>query len=458
MRKTRHLAAAVAGIAAGLVASGSVAQQRTPDANLPIIDVRAVLPAEIGAAPGAASILSAEEVSRLRPYSLHDAFDFVPGIRTIDDDALGRRAGIGVRGAPPRRSRKVLLLEDGTPINASAYLDSSAHYTPPMERLERVEVLRANGQILHGPLNNHGIINFRNRRATVTPETTLEVGVGNLNANKRHFLHTRTQGEVGLVFAYTGMNADGVFDVEDHQYDDFYGAVEWQLDDRQQIDLSYTYFRERSHYDESNLSPVEFDVAPHRKLGRFGQEHNTIAVDYRKFDVAHELDVNERFRISSRAFTTDLDRPRFTVDPEGVLVGALPDFVYEDEDDRFIPGEQGVMVSRDRHYRTHGAETRMELGGFRTGQINHLLQWGLRAERHSLDDNRGEGNPGEVLSESNRGARSRIVEYYATAGSFFVQNVMRRGDWVVTPGLRGEYFTQSKERIPILSDPGPHDP
>lgn len=458
MLNMKPLSMAVASAAVVLSASTLVAQERQADDGLPTIDVRAVLPSEVRMAPGAASTLSAEDIDQLRPYTLHDAFDFVPGVRTIDDDVLGRRAGIGIRGASSRRSRKVLLLEDGTPINASTYLDSSAHYTPPMERLERVEVLRANGQILHGPLNNHGIVNFRNRQPSAEPETTVELGVGNQNANKRHILHSRTEGDIGLVFAYTGMNADGIFDVEDHQYDDLYASAEWQIDERQSLGMSYTRFRERSHYDESNLTPVEYAIAPRRKLGRFGQVFNTMAVDFTKWDLVHDLQLSDNLSMSSRAFATDLDRPRFTVDPEGVLVGALPDFVYEDPDDRFIAGEQGVMVSRDRHYRTYGIESRMELGGLSTGEIDHQLQWGLRAERQSLDDNRSEGEPGEVLSKNNRGQRSRIVEYYATAASFFVQDVMRFGDWSVTPGLRGEYFTQSEERVGFAADPGPHGP
>ena len=88
-----------------------------PVPELPTITIRGVMPEDPRLTPGAASVLKADQIETLRPYSLHDAFDFVPGVRTIDDDVLGRRAGIGIRGAPSRRSRKVLLLEDGTPIN-----------------------------------------------------------------------------------------------------------------------------------------------------------------------------------------------------------------------------------------------------------------------------------------------------------------------------------------------------
>ncbi len=453
------LVSAIAGLTLLMSADIAMAQQNPEAYNrIPAINVREVVPTQGRMSSGAATNLTIDEIRDYRPLTLHDALDFVPGVFTIDDDALGRRSGIGVRGASARRSRKVLLLEDGSPINASTYLDSSTHYTPPMERLERVEVLRGNGMIIHGPLNNHAVINFRNKLATPTPETTVEVAAGNLNTNKRHIMHTRMQDDVGLVLSYSGMNGDGIFDTESTQFDDLYGSIQWQINPRHTLASSLTYFRERSDYDESNLTPVEFSAAPRRKLDRFGQQFNTIAIDYVKFDLTHDWQLDEDFSMSTKFFNTDLDRPRFTIDPESILVGALPDFVYEDEEDRFIAGEQGVMVSRDRHYRTMGIETRMEKRNILLADLSHTLQWGLRAERHTLDDNRSEGSQGEILTEGNRGQLTRNEEYIAEAGSFFIQDIIHFGDWTLTPGLRGEYFSQSKQRHPVAFDPGPHNP
>src|SRR5690606_34133849 len=285
----RWIRVGVPAVAAGFFSLGADASEEAESAatDVPTVNVWGILPEDVEDAPGAAAVLTADEIEKLRPYTLHDAFDFMPGLRALDDDALGRRSGIGIRGSPSRRSRNVLLLEDGTPINASTYLDSSAHYTPPMERLERVEVLKANGQILYGPLNNHGIVNFRNKRPTERPETTLDLAIGDRGTSKQHFMHRRTDGALGTVFAYTRHEGEGAFDVEDLDLQDFYAAAEWRMNERHTLSLSGVYLRERSHYDESNLTPAEYAVAPRTKLGRFGQEFDTIAVDYLKGDVVH---------------------------------------------------------------------------------------------------------------------------------------------------------------------------
>lgn len=59
-----------------------------------------------------------------------------------------------------------------------------------------------------------------------------------------------------MVLAYTGANSDGVFDTEEHQFDDFYASFDWDVNARHDLRTSILHFRERSDgYDESNLSP-----------------------------------------------------------------------------------------------------------------------------------------------------------------------------------------------------------
>ena len=438
-------------VVSALLLREGVASAQAPPPQTPTftatVDVEEVRPDDAAATPGAVTVITSDDLLAFRPFTLHDAFVFVPGVQTIDDDILGRRSGIGVRGAPPRRSRKTLLLEDGTPINASTYLDPSAHYTPPLERLERVDVLKGTGHILHGPLNNHGIINFRNKQPTLRPSSAVDISIGNLGTFKRHLMHRRTDGPVGVVAAYTGANTDGTFDVERHQYDDAFGSVDWRLSPSQTLGGSATYFRERSNYDESNLTPQEFAVSPRTKLGRFGQEHNTIAVNLQKYDLVHRGVTPGGITASTKVFATNLDRPRFTVDPGESPIALLPAVSPEDP---FLPGVEGRMVSRDRHYQTVGVETRMERAAAGSA---HLLQWGGRAERHRLDDRRTRGGVGEVIDAGNRGIDVRDEAYRASAASVFVQDVFRVRDWVVTPGVRVEHYTQSKERRPSLDLP-----
>ncbi len=79
----------------------------------------------------------------------------------MNDDGFARHGGIGIRGSPPRRGRKVLMLEDGVSLNMSLWLDPSVHYMPPLDRVETIEV-SARHRLNYGPNNNHGVVNFKN--------------------------------------------------------------------------------------------------------------------------------------------------------------------------------------------------------------------------------------------------------------------------------------------------------
>jgi Fe(3+) dicitrate transport protein len=405
------------------------------------LDLRTLLPGGIEGTPGAASVLTAGDLLAYRPYTLHDALALVPGVRTIDDDGLGRRTGIGIRGSQSRRSRRVLLLEDGVPINAATYLDPSGHYTPPLERLERIDVLKGTGQIVHGPLNNHGIINFRTRRPTLEPETVGDVAVGSQGTVRRHLLHSRTAGPVGLVLAYSGLNADGVFDSERHRYDDLFAGAEWALGARQELSSSFTYFRERSHYDERNLSLAEYAEAPRGKL-RLGEglEFNTIAVDYLKGHLGHRLQTAGRATLASHVFLTELDRPRF----ESRRGGPLTDL--------------GYMRGRERRYTTYGASSRLEIASRPDAVVESTWEAGLRWERQRFDNRNTVGAVGAVLDESSRGTLAlrddvmyredgRREHLAAWAVSGFVQNTVRLGRLALTPGVRLERYTQRRDVV-----------
>ena len=77
----------------------------------------------------------------------------------------------------PRRSRKMLVMEDGHTVNLALWLDPSVHYWAPIERMESLEVIRGT-VITHGPNNNFGVINSRNLSPFGPDETVVSSAIG----------------------------------------------------------------------------------------------------------------------------------------------------------------------------------------------------------------------------------------------------------------------------------------
>ena len=121
--------------------------------------------------------------------------EHIPGIQTVADDGIGNsRISIGIRGLYPRRSSRVLILEDGIPIQPALYVYPNMYYNPPVERLDGVQVLKGSGVIKYGPQTMGGVVNYTTRRP---------------NLNFGGFINF-TQGENGYSSLFTELNGFSV--------------------------------------------------------------------------------------------------------------------------------------------------------------------------------------------------------------------------------------------------------
>ena len=422
----------------GAAASGGAAA-RAESGPLPPINAKSIMPGDLQNAQGAASRITTQQLEEQRPATTHEALARVPGVVTVTDDGFGRHSGIGVRGSPFRRSRKVLVMEDGVPINFSTYLDSSTHYTPPIERIESIEVFR--GPIVnYGPLNNHGVINFRNLSPFGANETVIKAGIGytegsDKDVNNFRHVHTRQNlGHVGIVASYSGADAGGAWDVEELGYNDFYGAIGFR-GTNQDLTISGGFFRQRDTYDEDNFEGTasEFNQYRRNKVraaadGLFAVEccynWSNYNADYYRLQVAHNLYLDENTTISTRLYGNDHERARFYVD-------------------EFTDSDNFVMAGRDRHYRNYGADSRIEIANLPLfGGLTHTLQAGIRYEEHFFDNKNREGENGQRLSFGHRGSLDgAIQELEAQSFAAFAQSAIKvTPSLTVTPGLRFESY------------------
>ncbi|MCC7250537.1 TonB-dependent receptor [Hyphomicrobium sp.] len=419
----------------GAAASGGAAA-RAESGPLSPINARTTLPEDLQNYTGAGTRVTTEQLDERRPLNNHEALVRVPGVVTIDDDGAARHSGIGIRGSAPRRSRKVLVMEDGQPINFATYLDSSTHYTPPTERIESIEVMR--GAILnYGPLNNHGVVNFRNLSPFGANETVIKAGIGytegsDKDINNMRHVHTRQNiGNVGIVASYSGMDAGGAWDVEELGYNDFYGAIGFR-GTNQDLTISGGFFRQRDKYDEQNFedgSVADFFANGRNKAGiddDIGDlfKLSTYNGDHYRFQVAHNLYIDSNTTLSTRVYGADHERARFYVDEVDDVTG---DF---------------LMEGRDRRYRNYGVDSRIEFANLPLfGGMTHDVQAGVRYEEQEFRNRNRAGGTNEILTFGNRGSIASQADLDAEAFAAFVQTAIHvTPALTVVPGLRFESY------------------
>lgn len=163
--------------------------------------------------PGAANIISPEKLSTGHYMSTTDALRTVPGVHVIAEYGRGLRPNIGIRGLDPNRSRNVLVLADGVPVQPAVYGDPAMYYNVPIESVEQIEIIRGATSVLYGPNTIGGVINYTMRRPPKNGEFRLSETVreGGFFVTQASYGNTGDNG-VGAVLSYLNKSGETVRD------------------------------------------------------------------------------------------------------------------------------------------------------------------------------------------------------------------------------------------------------
>ncbi len=158
--------------------------------------------------PGSAYTVDRDTLESTRVFTTNEALRKIPGLNARDEEGMGLRPNIGIRGLNPTRSTKLTLLEDGIPLSYAPYGDNATYYHPPIERFDRIEVLKGAGQVLYGPQTVGGVINY----VTPTPQQEFRGSIA-LSSGNRGFFNARAQlGGDGFLLDLMRKNSDGARD------------------------------------------------------------------------------------------------------------------------------------------------------------------------------------------------------------------------------------------------------
>ncbi|MBM4281587.1 MAG: TonB-dependent receptor [Deltaproteobacteria bacterium] len=130
---------------------------------------------------GSAHVVDKETLERFEADDVHRVLRNAPGVYVRDEDGLGLRPNIGLRGASSDRSAKVTLLEDGVLFAPAPYAAPAAYYFPLSARLTGLEVWKGPAALRQGPHTIGGALNLRTRPVPLTADGGLDVGAGVLD-------------------------------------------------------------------------------------------------------------------------------------------------------------------------------------------------------------------------------------------------------------------------------------
>lgn len=402
--------------------------------------------------PGSVDLISREELARSHTFDANEVLRRIPGVVVREEAGpAAMRLSIGIRGLNPDRSRQVLVLEDGLPLALAPYGEPEMYYSPPIERMQRVEVVKGSGSILFGPQTIGGVVNF------VTPDPPLRQRTEvDLTAGQRGLFVGRgswgvTHGRLGVFAGALRKQGDG-FRRFDFNINDVSTKLTWQLTGRQSLALKANYYDEISNSTYLGLTQPQFDADP---------DDNAVPGD--ELDVRrafgslhHRVVINDRTFLTTTAFAYDTTRfwrrQNFDRAPAAgrVYAGVAGDTT--------VPGGAVYLrtdaLSRDREFRVAGVETRLMRDHRALGVRQSFEGGGRYLYERAIDQQLNSDLTGRVRVLRDDERRP------ADAWSAFAQNRLFLGERVtLTPGVRVEHyaFTRHVLRAPIGGVPTPVD-
>ena len=187
--------------------------------EFPQVDVIGRKPFLLKRIPGSANLISEITLKNIKPITGNEMFKKVTGINVVEEEGAGLRTNIGIRGLDPDRSRSVLMLEDGVPIALAPYGEPEMYYTPAIDRMQSIEVLKGSGSILYGPQTIGGVINYITFDPPLHPRLMVNIKGGENGYLNGQVSYGSTVDNIGFQFNYLHKQADKLgiskFDIND---------------------------------------------------------------------------------------------------------------------------------------------------------------------------------------------------------------------------------------------------
>jgi Fe(3+) dicitrate transport protein len=135
-------------------------------------------PEQLRRLPGSVDIIGQETLQQSRVFTTHEALRKVPGLHVRDEEGLGLRPNIGIRGINPTRSTRCSCSRTAFPLAYAPYGDNASYYHPPIERFSRIEVMKGGAQIAYGPQTIAGLVNYITPRRRIAPAGSASLAAG----------------------------------------------------------------------------------------------------------------------------------------------------------------------------------------------------------------------------------------------------------------------------------------
>lgn len=346
-------------------------------------------------------------------------FSRTPGISVWENDGSGIQLGVAARGLSPNRSWEFNVRMNGYDITPDPMGYPEAYYTPPMEVVERIEIIRGASAIQYGPQFG-GLMNFILRKPDASKKISVlsQQTLGSFGMLSSFNYVGGTEGKWSYTFYYQKRRGDGWRENSYFNTDHSHLELSYALSNRIKLGADLTYMFTESQQG-GGLSDAQFAINPRQSIRARNWMSNPWFIPALHADVV----INTQSKLNFKAFSTIAERNS---------VGYTKAITLADDG-------KNRQVDRD-YYTTLGMELRYLLDYQLLGKKNTLAT-GIRWHQGHIDRKQlGIGSAGADMDfRLAQGTYPRDLDFQNQNQALFAENVIRLdSNWLITAGLRLE--------------------
>ena len=397
-------------------------------------------------------------LKNISPLSTEEVLRTVPGVNIVGDMGLSNRPNISIRGSWGRRSKKVLLMEDGSPAAPAPYIAPGAYYNPVSDRVTGIEVYKGADMLRFGPNNMYGAVNYITALPPQKPELRVKLVGGQRKYATGLLSYGGTWNNLGVLVEGVYKTFGGFTDNSSVDVLNLNAKLFAKLGKNQSLYFKVSGQSEDNQASLSSQTPFTFDTDP---------TQNPLDADQftmRRYgvDIIHKWLPKPNLSITSKVYASDFERDWWRQVTAKVRASEVQNYVgdeifnnrygylkglnFDDEDyvivGRMLNGYESTTDSRWT-FTVSGIKETLDADWKAFGK-EQLLEVGVKMHQETFKDR-------FLQADSSRWARNGTTvkdhHYYLWSASGYARNEFRVGKFGITPIVRFEHIDMYRQDL-----------
>lgn len=255
--------------------------------------------------PGSVAVISRDEIEQSDAKEVPELLKSIPGVTFGDSYGNGTQFSFGLRGVNPGRCNKVLVMVNGVPMNSGSTGTVFWRDLPPLEQIEKIEVVKGPVSTLYGGFGIGGAVNIITKRGPITPKTKVKTTFGS-KSESRTSVETggNLEGKFSYQVGYSHGQGDGFREHSEFEADKVSTKLGLSVTERADVELDVSYVK-NEHQVPGKITLEDFEEDPTQAeslLGMSDLERVLASLVYR-----HDVWEDDNLRVSCYYHTYELD-------------------------------------------------------------------------------------------------------------------------------------------------------